>query len=261
MGGFAAGLALGCMNPQLVRLHFMMLLVAARKLIGCVFLLGFSFLVSCATARIEQADAHFTGPAIETERMAIGPVVQVGGESIATHDAETIRNELGSAIAKKRGFIRVQAVETPTLIRLDNGSAERALSSSYRASLLKKGIRFVLLTEVTGNRIGYDIDQSCEEETEEVYDRCGKLLGHRVIRTDYTTRSKTTRNLEARFKVFDLQVDRSVWVTRSDYANTATNQLESCHCYPPAPPYPAPPRVAGMCHPLAKAAVRKLPRL
>lgn len=239
----------------------MKLLVAARKLICCAFLLCFSFLISCATARIEQADAHFTGTAIETERMAIGPVVQVGGEKIATHDAEIIRNELRSVIGKKRGYIRVQAVETPTLIRLDNGSAEKALSNSYRSSLLKKGIRFVLLTEVTGNRIGYDIDQSCEEETEEIYDKCGKLVGHRVIRRDFTTKSKTTRNIEARFKVFDLQVDRSVWVTRSDYCNTATNQLESCHCYPPAPPYPAPPRLAGMCHPLAKAAIRKLPRL
>lgn len=249
------------MNQALIRLHFMKLPVAARRLICCALLLGGSFLVSCATARIEQADAHFTGPAIETESMAIGPVVQVGRESIATHDAEIIRNELSSAIGRKRGYIRVRAVETPTLIRLDNGSAEKALSSSYRASLLKRGVRFVLLTEVTENRIGYDIDQTCEEETEEIFDRCGKVVGQRVIRTDFTTRSKTIRNLEARFKVFDLQVDRCVWVTRSDYCNTATNQLESCHCYPPAPPYPSPPRVAGMCHPLANAAVRKLPRL
>lgn len=228
------------------------------QITGCV---GLAFFISsCATARVEMADAQFTKTAIAAEKTAVGPVVQIGGEPIRTHEAEAIRNQLVKAIGTKRNYIRVSSASGPNLIHRTGGTAESGITHSMRSAAKKNGVRYLLVTEITDNEVSRDIGQNCVDETEDIVDECGKVIGHRHISTTFTTTSQSTRKVAARFKMLDLEKGKTVWVSRSDSANTTSNSSDSCFSFPPPPPFPAPPKADGIGMTIARAAVRKLPR-
>lgn len=217
-------------------------------------------LSSCATARLEQSASYFTGSAVSEGNLAIGPIVQVGGDRIQRNQANILRNELRGAIGKKRDYIPVSILSGSDLISARGGTAESAVSSSVKNSAKSKGYRFLLVAELCGNDIHFDTGQSCDEETETIYDKCGNAIGERVVHITYTTTSRTIRNVVVRFKILDLQLGRTVWVNRGQTSNSSSNGAESCVCYPIAPPHPPAPRIDASMRPLAKAAARKLPR-
>lgn len=223
--------------------------------------LGLAFLLSsCATARVEKADATFTKMEIEGERLAIGPVVQIGGEPIRAHEAEAVRNQLQKAINTKRNYIRVGETGGANIIQRIGGTAESGITHSLRTATRNKGYRYLMLTELTDNCVSHRVDESCVEHIEDIVDEHGHVIGHQHNGSTFTTTSYSTRKIAARFKVLDLQSGKTVWVSRSNSSNSASNSSESCHCFPPAPPYPAPPKADGIAMTIARAAVRKLPR-
>ncbi|MDF1812131.1 MAG: hypothetical protein P1V20_07950 [Verrucomicrobiales bacterium] len=229
--------------------------------LSCVSLLAVAvFVSSCATAKVEMADAYFNGNTISGEKMAVGPVVQIGGEPLRSHEAEAMRNQLTRAITNKRNYITVSHFSGPNIIHRTGGIAEDGISHSIRSAAKQKGIRFLVLTEVTENCVSHDVDKTCEERTEDIVDDCGKIIGHRHQGSTYTTTSRSKRKVAARFKALDLESGKTVWVSRSDSSNTASCSSQSTCCYPTAPPFPAPPSADGIGMTIARAAVRKLPR-
>lgn len=218
------------------------------------------FLSSCATARVEISDQSFVPEKIGAHKLGIGPVVQVDGEPILGHQAEIFRNELRRAMSNKRSYIQVAGNIGPNLLGNPGGTAERAISSSLRSSAKSRGMRYLMVTEVSRNDISHDTDRSCEEETEKIYAECGKYIGTRVISTTYTSAAITQRTVAARFKVIDLYRGKTVWVSRSEMGTANRSENESCYRYPPTPSYPSAPRADNVVDKLSRAAVRKLPR-
>lgn len=219
------------------------------------------FLSSCATAKIEHASQNFDVSALSgAERLAVGPVVQVGGEPVLNGHAHAIRTQINQSIGQKRKYISLTSNLGPDLIAPFSGSAENAIGGSLKSIAKSKGVRYLILTELNQNRVSFDIDRDCEEIEENLYDKDGKCIGKEVAGTTYETIAKTTRSLGARFKVLDLTTDQVVWVSRSNHSKTSSNRAESCFYYPPLPPYPEAPDASDVGVSMSRAAVRKLPR-
>jgi hypothetical protein len=223
--------------------------------------LGLALLLAgCATADVEMTDPSFTKSAMGSERMAIGPVVQINGEPLQPHEAEAIRHQLISAIEARRDFINVSLPHTANLISRLGGLGEEAITHSMRSSAKDKGIRYFLITEMTENIVDYTVGQHSEDLTENIVDKCGKVVGQRYLGTKFYATANATRKVAARFKVLDLNTSKTVWVTRSETSEAASCATESLFCFPPPPAYPLPPTVASLGMNLAKAAVKKLPK-
>ncbi len=225
--------------------------------IGLITLFALS---GCVTARVELSAERFDDTALASGAVAVGPVVQVGGAPVQSHQAETMRNELTTQIGKRRGYIRMNSFPFPHLIHLAGETAEKALQPKYLAACGREGIRHLLLIELTGNAEEYDIEHGTTEETEEICDENGNVIGKRVVRVTYETRARSTRTVAARFKVVEASTGRIVWVTRSSTSRSRVNREECPWTYPPPPPHPMAPDAGEVGCALVRAAVKMLPR-
>ncbi|MEO0416444.1 MAG: hypothetical protein AAF226_15980, partial [Verrucomicrobiota bacterium] len=194
-------------------------------------------------------------------RLAIGPVVQVGGSSISSSQAQSLQNDLITQARKRRPKAQVLSTKiSPSLIKHSGGNAESAISSAIRSQARKNGATHLLITEISANRVSHSVDSDKEVETEPIYDCNGKRIGEEIVDIEYSTTAYTRRDIESKFKVIDLSTGKVVWVTRTKGSRSHSNRNESHFHYPPPPPHPAAPSPSAVIDSLAKSGVRKLPR-
>ncbi len=217
------------------------------------------FLASCASANLEMQDASFTGEQFTGNKMAVASIVDRENCGIRSQQAETILNSLASEIKKKR--TRSSIVGPGEFKRIaGSGSSLDNVSSSRKSRALKKGVRYLLTVEINSNNISTNVSERIDETTETIYDEHGHAVGCVVVDTDYVTTSSTRRVLSAKYKIYDLELKKTVWVSNVQHSLSNSNSRENGFSYPPPPPFPPPPEVNRVFKGMSSAAIRKLPR-
>jgi len=211
---------------------------------------------SCASSRLEWSEPEFGRAALRGENVTVAGVIDRCGR-LSGREAGALSSTVALQLRKRGKDVAVQRSGGSQGQRLSRNANVAAVA---RENLRKGKARYVLVMELLENGTSRDVDHSCEEITEAVYDKEGKQVGCRVVRIDYTTRSIAYRHAEIRCHLWERGRSDAVWVVTARHRESRSRS-RIAHCdYPPPPPFPDPPALADLADNLGRASLRKLRR-